>query len=180
MHFRRIGRSIKKSDMGKTSEHARNRPDGSTTLSASFTFGDMLAISNAVARGRYIASPPASIKTPVPFIQRIDLFDGDQPIASASWFTTGNDGVVQLLDIRVIPELQRKGVGSSLFKQVQREADAFLRARGTYLRRVIAQTEQKSQIVSRAFFTRMGFHHVQTIANTLRNEDILVYLLGCD
>ncbi len=134
----------------------------------------------AVAHGRYVASPLASGKSKLPFTQTIELLDGENAIASASWFTTANDGVVQLLDIRVVPELQRRGVGTSVFKQVQREADRFLRARGTYLRRVICNTEQKSHIVARAWLTQLGFHHVQTISNTLRNEDLLVYLLGCD
>lgn len=140
----------------------------------------MSLLSNAVARGRYVVSPSASPKSALPFIQTIELFDGEQSIARATWFTTGNDGVVQLLDIRVIPECQRKGVGTGLFKQLQREADRFLRSRGTYLRRVIVNAEQKTHIVSRAWLTQLGFHHVQTLSNTLRNEDILVYLLGCD
>ncbi len=139
-----------------------------------------LLLPPAVARGQYIVLPPATPKSKLPFIQTIELLDGDKSIATATWFTTGNDGIVQLLDIRVIPELQRKGVGTSLFKQLQREADRFLRSRGTSLRRVIVNAEQKTHIVSRAWLTHLGFHHVQTLSNTLRNEDILVYLLGCD
>lgn len=140
----------------------------------------MSLLPNAVARGRYVVSPNSNVRSSIPFIQTIELFDGEKSIASASWFTTANDGVVQLLDIRVLPELQRKGVATSLFRQLQREADRFLRARGTYLRRVICNTEQKSHIVARAWLTKLGFHHVQTISNSLRNEDILIYLLGCD
>lgn len=140
----------------------------------------MNLLPNAVARGRYVVSPAAGVKTSGPFIQTIELFDGDKPIASASWFTTGNDGVVQLLDLRVIAPLQRRGVGRSVFRQVQREAQTFFKSRGTPLRRIICNVEQKSHIVARAFFTGLGFHHVQTISNSIRNEDILVYLLGCD
>lgn len=140
----------------------------------------MSLLPNAVARGRYVVSPLNSAKSTLPFIQTIELFDGDKPIASASWFTTGNDGVVQLLDIRVIAPLQRRGVGRSVFRQVQQEAGAYVRTRGTPLRRIFCNVEQKTHIVSRAFFTGLGFHHVQTLSNTLKNEDILVYLLGCD
>lgn len=140
----------------------------------------MSLLPNAVARGRYVVSPDSIVKGDLPFIQTIELFDGDRSIASASWFTTGNDGVVQLLDIRVINELQRRGVGTSLFRQLQREADRFLRARNSRLRRIFCNAEQKTHIIARAFLTGLGFHHVQTISNTMKNEDLLVYLLGCD
>lgn len=135
---------------------------------------------NAVSRGRYVASPPTNLKPKLPFIQTIELLDGDESLATATWFTTGTDGVIQLLDIRVKPGLGRKGVGTALFRHLQREADSFFRLRSQRLRRVIVNAEQKTDIVARAFFTHLGFHHVQTIDNTLRNEDILVYLLGCD
>lgn len=140
----------------------------------------MNLLPSAVARGRYVVSPTINPKLALPFIQTIELFDGDKPIASASWFTTGNDGVVQLLDLRVSPTLQRRGVGRSVFRQVQHEARAFFKSRGMPIRRIICNVEQKTQITARAFFTGLGFHHVQTISNTLCNEDILVYLLGCD
>jgi ribosomal protein S18 acetylase RimI-like enzyme len=140
----------------------------------------MSLLPNAVARGRYVVTPNSNLRTPMPFIQTIELFDGEQSIASASWFSTANDGVVQILDIRVIPELQRKGVGTSLFKQVQLEADRFMRSRNVRLRRIFCITEQKTHIIARGFLTGLGFHHVQTIANSLKNEDLLVYLLGCD
>jgi GNAT superfamily N-acetyltransferase len=140
----------------------------------------MSLLPNAVARGRYVVTPNANLRTSLPFIQTIELLDDDKPIASATWFTTGNDGVVQLLNIRVVPEFQRKGVGTSLFKQLQREADRFMRTRNLRLRRIFCNAEQKTHIVARGFFTKLGFHHVQTLSNTLRNEDILVYLLGCD
>lgn len=140
----------------------------------------MSLLPNAVARGRYVVSPNSNLRTSMPMIQTIELFDGEKSIASATWFTTANDGVIQLLDIRVLPELRRRGVGTGLFKQLQVEADRFMRARNMRLRRVICNAEQKSHIIGRAFLTRLGFHHVQTISNTMKNEDILVYLLGCD
>lgn len=131
-------------------------------------------------RGRYVVSPIANPQTALPFIQTIELRDGENVLATATWFTTGNDGVIQLLDARVVEGLRRQGVGTGLFKQVQREADRFLRTRNSSLRRVVCHAEQKSHIVARAWLTKLGFHHVQTIGNTMKNEDTLIYVLGCD
>ena len=139
-----------------------------------------LLLSNAAARDRFVTSPTAGVRSKVPFIQTIELFEAEDLIASARWFTTATDGVVQLLDIHVSPKHQRQGAGTRLFKRMQREADTFLQTRGQRLRRVFVNAEQKTNITARAFLTGLGFHHVQTISNTLRDEDILVYLLGCD
>jgi GNAT superfamily N-acetyltransferase len=134
----------------------------------------------SAAAGTIRLSPPGNSRTTVPFFQTIELLEGESVIASATWFTTGTDGVIQMLDIRVEASHRRRRVGTRLFKVLTKEAALFFKQRGGKLRRVICNAEQKSHIVARAFLTHVGFHHVQTIGNTLKQEDILVYLLGCD
>lgn len=124
--------------------------------------------------------PPVSASTTLPVVQTIELVEDDKVIASAIWFTHGTDGVVQLLDIRVDERHRRRRVGSRLFQLLKKECDLFFRSRGRKLRRFTAEVEQKTQITSRAFFTQMGFHHVQSIPNSLIDQDIVIYLLGCD
>jgi GNAT superfamily N-acetyltransferase len=132
------------------------------------------------AHGSIRLTPPANSKITFPLVQTLELLEGEQIIASATWFTTGTDGLIQLLSLQVEPSHRRKGVGSRLFRVLRKEADLFFRTRGGKLRRVICNAEQKSHIVARAWLTHLGFHHVQTIGNSLKGQDVLVYLLGCD
>lgn len=125
-------------------------------------------------------APPISATTTLPLVQTIELLEAGQVIASATWFTTGTDGLIQLLSVEVAPDHRRRGVGSRLFDVLKKEANLFFRARGGSLRRVTASAEQKTHIIARAWLTHMGFHHVQTLTNTLKDQDVLVYLLGCD
>jgi ribosomal protein S18 acetylase RimI-like enzyme len=125
-------------------------------------------------------NPPVGATTTLPVFQKIELLEAGIVIASATWFTTGTDGLIQLLSVEVDSDYRRRGVGSRLFAVLLKEANLFFRSRGGRLRRVTACAEQKSHIIARAWLTHLGFHHVQTLTNTLKNQDVLVYLLGCD
>ena len=126
-------------------------------------------------------TPAATPTTAMPLIQTIELLEADgRVMGTLTWFTTGADGVIHLLFAEIDPAHQRRGVGTRLFNVLLKEANLFFRARGGRLRRVIANAEQKNHIIARAWLTHLGFHHVQTITNSLQGQDVLVYLLGCD
>ena len=140
----------------------------------------MPAVLPTAATANIRLSPPISATTTLPVIQKIELLEAGDVIASATWFTTGTDGLIQLLSVEVALDHRRRGVGSRLFAVLLKEANLFFRSRGGRLRRVTACAEQKSHIIARAWLTHLGFHHVQTLTNTLKDQDVLVYLLGCD
>ena len=131
--------------------------------------------------GHLRLTPPANATVALPFLQGVELLnDLGTPIARCVWFTTGTDGVMQLLHVEVDPAERRKGVGSKAFKLTMKEADLFFRSRGGRLRRVFCNVEQKSHIVFRAWLTKNGFHPTNTMTNVLKKQDLMVYLLGCD
>jgi len=116
-----------------------------------------------------------------PFIQRIELREGATTIATAHWHTTGGqEGVVQLLDLSVVPEHRRKGHGSALMAAFKEQAALYGKTAGIPTRRLWVSVEQKTQVNARAFLTRHGFHHVATIRELLAKQDALVYLLSLD
>lgn len=125
--------------------------------------------------------PPVTPASTLPLVQTIELTDeAGHVVASAMWFTQGTDGYVQLLDIRVDERLRRRRVGSRLFELLRKETSIFFKSRGGKLRRITADVEQKSQVVARAFLTEMGFHHVGTITNALKKQDVVIYLLALE
>ena len=135
----------------------------------------------AAVSGTIRLTPPISAASKVPLVQTIELLEADGTLlATAMWFTTGSDGVIQLLHAEVDADHRRRGIGTRLHAVLLKEANLFFRTRGTRLRRVLVNAEQKNQIVARAWLTHLGFHHVQTITNSLKGQDILVYALGCD
>jgi ribosomal protein S18 acetylase RimI-like enzyme len=117
----------------------------------------------------------------LPHVRSVELRDGSERIAVATWTSSQNaDGVVKLLHVEVSEDKRRKGHGSAVFEEAIQLAREELQKAGFKLRRVIAETEQKKQIVARSWLTHLGFHHVTTVKNTLVDQDLLVYLLGCD
>ncbi len=117
----------------------------------------------------------------LPFVRSLELRDGSTRIAVATWTNSMNaDGVVKLLHVEVSEADRRKGHGSAVFEEAMQLAREELQKAGFKLRRVIAETEQKKQIIARSWLTHLGFHHVTTVKNTLVDQDLLVYLLGCD
>jgi ribosomal protein S18 acetylase RimI-like enzyme len=125
--------------------------------------------------------PPIAPSANEPFIQRIELREGDRTIGTARWYTAGGaEGVAQLLDLIVVPEHRRKGHGSTLLIAFKEQAAAYGRATGVVTRRLWVSVEQKTQVKARAFLTRHGFHHVATLHELLAHQDALVYLLALD
>jgi ribosomal protein S18 acetylase RimI-like enzyme len=117
----------------------------------------------------------------IPRVRSVELRDGSNRIAVATWSNSMNaDGVVKLLHVEVAAEHRRKGHGSAVFDEAIQLAREDLQKAGHRLRRVVAIAEQKEQIIGRAWLTHVGFHHVTTVKNTLIDQDMLVYLLGCD
>jgi ribosomal protein S18 acetylase RimI-like enzyme len=123
-----------------------------------------------------ITQPPQQ-----PLLQRVDLREGGTIVATAHWHVPiGKEGVVQLLDLTVVPEHRRKGHGSTLLMALQEQAVQYGRISGIPTRRIWVSVEQKTQINARAFLTRHGFHHVATIKELLAEQDALVYLRSFD
>jgi ribosomal protein S18 acetylase RimI-like enzyme len=114
------------------------------------------------------------------FAQTIRLVDEGLTTGLARWFTTGGDGVVQLIEITVSSPHQRQGMGGRLMREVFTQATELFRARKSRLRRVWAALEQKNQIIARAFLTSHGFHHIQTVENLLRDQELLIYVKTFD
>lgn len=117
-----------------------------------------------------------------PFVQEARLELGGKTVARGHWHSSGNcdDGVVQIIDVFVEPAHRRQGHGAQLLRRMLEEAEALHRARKRRLRRAWIAVEQKQQVIARAFLTAMGFHHVGTVKNLLREEDLLVYSKGFD
>ena len=125
--------------------------------------------------------PRAGSNSDQPFLQRIVLFDGSGELARAAWHTTGRDGVVQLVDLVVAPQHRRRGHGAQLLNVVVEQTRSFFRLRAPQaLRRIWVNVEQKNQVIARSFLTRHGFHHIATIPDVARNQDLLVYVKSFD
>jgi GNAT superfamily N-acetyltransferase len=127
------------------------------------------------------ALPTAGSECDRPFLQRIALLHGNDLLAHAAWHTTGHGGVAQLVDLFVAPEHRRQGHASRLLNAVVEQARLFFRSRAAQtLRRVWVAVEQKDQVIARSFLTRHGFHHIATIPDVSRNQDLLVYVKSFD
>jgi len=125
--------------------------------------------------------PPIAHPSDQPFLQRIDLIEGSSTIATAHWHApVGLEGVIQLLDLTVIPEHRRKGQGSTLLTAFIEQSVLYGKTTGILTRRIWMSVEQKTQVNARAFLTRHGFHHVATIKELLARQDALVYLKSLD
>ncbi len=121
--------------------------------------------------------PPLPAKpTDEPFTQTVTLFQGDVPIATAVWNCSGStDGVVQLVSLRVEPAARRQRQASRLLEAVIKEARTYFQRRGLTLRQIWYGVEQKSQVAGRAFLMHNNFHHVGTVQNLLKGQDLLIY-----
>jgi hypothetical protein len=64
----------------------------------------------------------------------------------------------------------------AVYAQVQ----AYFRARRIVPRRLWIAVEQKTQIIGRSFLTGLGFHHVATVSNLMKDQDALVYTRSFD
>ena len=131
-------------------------------------------------RGLVVRCSPESNSAPIGSItQKIELFDGSKRIGHALWYSSGTiDGHVQILELEIIPALQRQGYGSRLLRIVRDEASRFLVRSNAQLRRITIEVPHKTQVIGRAFLTKHGFHHVETLHQVLIKQDLLIYQLG--
>jgi hypothetical protein len=126
--------------------------------------------------------PPIPRKLPLgePFVQRIALVSRGTTIGQAWWHEAGRDGVVQLVQLEVAASHRRRNSGTLLLHEVISQASSICKTRGQPLRRIWMAVEQKSQVGGRAFLSDRGFHHVATIGEVLRGQDVLIYVRSFD
>ena len=129
---------------------------------------------------QFVFEPPLSQpRSSEQFLQRVSLQDGRRELGSARWLDCG-DGVVQLLNLSIRPELERKGLGKELLDQVLTQTREYCRLNNIRLRRIWMRVDQKTQVRGRAFLTQAGFHHTSTITGLRTGQDDLVYVKGMD
>jgi ribosomal protein S18 acetylase RimI-like enzyme len=114
-------------------------------------------------------------------VQVLRLTIDDQPVGLLTWHAPlGVDGVAQVLDVQIDPLHQRKGHGSALLRECYKQAVKLFQAQGIKPRRLWLAVEQKSQVKTRSFLTRHGFHHIATANNLLKRQDLMIYSRSFD
>jgi len=127
------------------------------------------------------APPTPSKPTGRSFLQTLTLGTSSDPLAVATWYTTGHpDGVFQIVDFWVAPPGRRRGVGSQLLKAVVVRVNEYAASQKIRPRRLWTAVEQKDQIVSRAFLTTHGFHHTASHGELYKNQELLLYSKAMD
>ena len=117
----------------------------------------------------------------LPFVQTLLLISGSRVIGSATWVAPDTeDGVIQILNIRIDPLHQRQGHGSTLIRAVYEQAHKLFKALEIKPRRAWLAVEQKNHVNARAFLSRHGYHHVSSVKNVYRKQESLVYLRAFD
>lgn len=127
------------------------------------------------------ATKPKDIE-PGPFCQTIRLMEGTKVIGEARWVTSTNadEGVAQVIYLWILPEYGRKGHGRRLMDTVASEARKFYASRGAKPRRLWLAVEQKQQVNARGFLMKFTFHHVGTVKELFKDEDLLIYMRTFD
>ena len=120
-------------------------------------------------------------KPGAPFVQQIRLMENGKKIGMAGWHCGGGaDGVAQLLYLTIDDEVNRQGHAGRLLRAAVEQVQVYHRTRQTPLRRMWIGMEQKAQVKGRAFLTGQGFHHVATVSNLHRDQDLLIYARSFD
>jgi GNAT superfamily N-acetyltransferase len=115
------------------------------------------------------------------FVQLIRCVDAGQTVGELRWYVPArDDGVAQVLHLVVAEPRRRQGIGGRLVEELKRQFRALQQLRGTPPRRLWIAVEQKTHIVGRSFLTKRGFHHIGTAKDVLRDQDLMVYVLGMD
>ena len=111
------------------------------------------------------------------FAQTITLTVDKTTIARARWQSSEDpaDGVVQILDFQVSPDHRRRGIGQRLMDELIQQAGRQIKTQGGQIRRIWVAIEQKRQVIARSFLMRYTFHHVGTVKELLRDQDVLIY-----
>lgn len=129
-------------------------------------------VSNPIPRGR---------KTLLPFVQTLSIVKNRRMIGRLTWFAPDtDDGVIQILDIRIEPDYQRQNHGSALLRGAYEQAFSLFKKLGIRPRRIWIAVEQKKHVQARAFLSRHGFHHVSSVKNVFRDQESLIYLKAFD
>lgn len=125
---------------------------------------------------RFHYAPPTDKLTSWGSVQTLELHDGREPIARATWQPVpGVAGAYQVLWAEVIESQRRRGNGTQLLAEVIRQARLHATAAGTPLRRMMALLEQPN-LVARAWLMRNGFVHVKTLDDLAPRHEVLVMI----
>lgn len=120
-------------------------------------------------------------KPGLPFIQTLNIVKNRRTIGRLTWYAPDTeDGVVQILDIRVEPAYQRQNHGSALLRACYEQAFALFNKLDIRPRRIWVAVEQKMHVQARAFLSRHGFHHVSSVKNIFQDQESLIYLRAFD
>lgn len=116
------------------------------------------------------------------FVQTIRLHDGPTLIGQARWHcaTPPAQGVVQILELSVAEPHRRQNHAHTLMDAVTKQAKSYFKQHGRKLRRLWLTLEQERQVLGRSFLMKFGFHHVGTVHEMLKDEDMLVYMRTFD
>ena len=128
------------------------------------------------------AEPPIPAKpTDRPFVQQVCIKDDYRPLATAWWHASPTRlGSIQIVDLHVEKIHRRKGIGGQLLNAVIQQAIEYHRRHRRTLRHIWLPIAQKAEIAARAFLSEANFHHVATLSEVLRDEDILLYKRSLD
>lgn len=141
----------------------------------------MMLIPNPHTARIRVLDPIPRKKPGLPFIQKLTLVRNRHTIGRLIWYAPDtNDGVMQILDIRVEPAYQRQNHGSALLRAAYEQAFALFKKLGIRPRRVWVAVEQKAHVQARAFLSRHGFHHVSSVKNVFQDQESLIYLKAFD
>jgi ribosomal protein S18 acetylase RimI-like enzyme len=129
-----------------------------------------------------LPAPRKRAKSADSFVQTIDLMDGPTRIGRARWQCVSDlsQGVVQILELTVAPKFRRRGHAHRLMEAVTTQAGDYFKAGGARLRRLWIAVEQKEQVIARSFLMQFGFHHVGTVSELLKDQDLLIYMRTFD
>lgn len=126
--------------------------------------------------------PAARSKSTQAFGQQVELLEGDDVVAHGRWLCSADisEGVVQILELTVSPTRARRGHGRQVMSAITEEAKRYFESRKVRLRRIWIAVEQKRQVIGRSFLMKFGFHHVGTVHEMLKDEDMLIYMRTFD
>jgi GNAT superfamily N-acetyltransferase len=129
-----------------------------------------------------LCDPPVTANSPDPFLQTIRLKDGDQVIGHARWISGCEpaEGVVQIVELSIAPAHRRQGNGKRLMEALTRQCKEHFKLRKARLRRQWLALDQKRHVISRSFLMQFTFHHVGTVNELLKDEDLLIYMRTFD
>jgi len=115
-------------------------------------------------------------------LQTVRLCAGRDTLGTAIWHCPPDDtdGIVQLIDFRVIRSQGRRGHGKRLLTAVIEQCLQYHRLRERPLRRIWMPLHHKRHVIARAFFLSQGFTHTVTLKDLAIDQELLVYVRTFD